>query len=45
MINTNVVAVMGFARAFLPGFRARGKGHMINVGSIAGHEAYGCVGI
>lgn len=41
MINTNVTAVMGFARAFLPGFRARGKGHLINVGSIAGHEAYG----
>jgi NADP-dependent 3-hydroxy acid dehydrogenase YdfG len=41
MINTNVTAVMAFTRAFLPGFRMRGKGHLINVGSIAGHEAYG----
>jgi len=41
MINTNVTAVMAFTRAFVPGFKARGKGHLINVGSIAGKEAYG----
>jgi len=40
MITTNVTALIAFSRAFLPGFRARGKGHLINVGSIAGHEAY-----
>lgn len=40
MLTTNVAAVMAFTRAFVPGFKQRGKGHLINVGSIAGHEAY-----
>jgi len=40
MLNTNVAAVIGLSSAFLPGMRARGRGHLINIGSIAGHEAY-----
>jgi|TARA_B100000524_G_scaffold326828_1_gene210546 NADP-dependent 3-hydroxy acid dehydrogenase YdfG len=40
MISTNVTAVMAFSRAFLPSMRARGHGHLINIGSIAGHVSY-----
>ena len=41
MMNTNVTSLMAMSAAFLPGMKARGKGHLINIGSIAGHEAYG----
>ena len=40
MMATNVTALMAMSAAFLPGMKARGKGHLINIGSIAGHEAY-----
>jgi 3-hydroxy acid dehydrogenase / malonic semialdehyde reductase len=40
MLTTNVAAVIGLTSAFLPGMRARGRGHLINIGSVAGHEAY-----
>ena len=40
MVTTNVTAVIGLSSAFVPGMRARGRGHLINIGSVAGHEAY-----
>mmetsp|Transcript_29097 Transcript_29097/g.77186 ORF Transcript_29097/g.77186 Transcript_29097/m.77186 type:complete len:295 (+) Transcript_29097:7-891(+) len=40
MLNTNVAAVICLSAAFLPGMKARGRGHLINIGSVAGHEAY-----
>jgi len=40
MISTNITGAFAMATAFLHGMRARGRGHLINVGSIAGHETY-----
>lgn len=40
MIDTNVKALLYVTRAILPGMLRRGRGHVINVGSIAGREVY-----
>lgn len=40
MIQSNITSVIAFIRAFVPSMRARNKGHIINMSSVAGHEAY-----
>ncbi|MCB9081641.1 MAG: SDR family NAD(P)-dependent oxidoreductase [Lewinellaceae bacterium] len=40
MIDTNLKGLLYITRAVSPGMVARRKGHIINIGSIAGKEAY-----
>ncbi|MEJ2493824.1 MAG: SDR family NAD(P)-dependent oxidoreductase [Ignavibacteriaceae bacterium] len=40
MIDTNIKGLLYVTRIVLPGMVKRNKGHIINIGSIAGHEAY-----
>ncbi|KAI8605078.1 hypothetical protein EDD21DRAFT_171806 [Dissophora ornata] len=40
MIDTNVKGLVHVTQSVLPGMRARNKGHIINIGSVAGQQAY-----
>lgn len=40
MIDTNVKGLLTMSRLVIPKMKERNSGHIINVGSIAGHEAY-----
>ena len=40
MVDTNIKGLLYISRAVIPQMVQRGRGHIINIGSIAGHELY-----
>lgn len=40
MIDTNVKGLLYLSKAVLPGMVKRRKGHIVNLGSVAGHDVY-----
>ena len=40
MIDTNITGLLNVSRFVVPGMVARGSGHIVNIGSVAGREVY-----
>ncbi|MBH8551115.1 SDR family oxidoreductase [Nostocaceae cyanobacterium CENA357] len=40
MIDTNIKGLLYLTRYVVPGMVSRGRGHIVNLGSIAGHQTY-----